>query len=99
RPPPPTLFPYTTLFRSDRDVPSAAGKAVLDAELLERPAEDSLDVLRDLREEVAWVGVVRAVDADPVHHPPAVGVEQPPDELLGLDRKSTRLNSSHVSIS
>src|SRR5207249_6170068 len=58
RPPRSTLFPYTTLFRS----------------------------LRNLRYGTDLVNVV--ADARPEHGPG-----------LGTDRKSTRLNSSHVSIS
>src|SRR5258707_9790285 len=65
RPPRSTLFPYTTLFRSDIGV----------ASLQERPA-------------VAG----RRHDA-PYH---AADFRQPPG---ALDRKSTRLNSSHANIS
>src|SRR5690348_17635194 len=58
RPPRSTLFPYTTLFRSQRRAGGAAA-----------PAEDR-----------------HPADHDGGHH-------------LELDRKSTRLNSSHPSIS
>src|SRR5436309_8120660 len=61
RPPTSTLFPYTTLFRSDRFV-----------RLQRRPAARSKPRL------------------------PAVAGER---RLLAVDRKSTRLNSSHVKIS
>src|SRR3712207_7645005 len=74
RPPRSTLFPYTTLFRSDA-VPR------LEAHLALEP-QDRLDV-----------GHPAAVD-----HPLlllAVGV---PDHVV-VDRKSTRLNSSHANIS
>src|SRR5204863_2920362 len=65
RPPPrPTLFPYTTLFRSRID---------------------------------HLVDCARVADIDAVaDHPPAISVHQ---LGCGLDRKSTRLNSSHVEIS
>src|SRR5438876_8948692 len=66
RPPRPTLFPYTTLFRS-HPVPPAADPLQLALEP-GRPAGD--------------VGAVRLR-------------RRPPDR----DRKSTRLNSSHPSIS
>src|SRR5690348_17550421 len=66
RPPRSTLFPYTTLFRSDAD------PGLLDAE-----AEQGAEGFARRRAEP--VGV------------PAARVEQ--------DRKSTRLNSSHPSIS
>src|SRR5690349_22545423 len=82
-----TLFPYTTLFRSDDhsqhlvlgDVSRARGSHDLtvfhDADAV-REIEDVVDVVAD--EE----------DADAVRL-----------ELLDQDRKSTRLNSSHVEIS
>src|SRR3712207_8019849 len=79
RPPRSTLFPYTTLFRSDL---KALG-------------------VEDLAADVA-------VQAD---EPQPLGLEHPPGRLRGvarlpardreaeLDRKSTRLNSSHANIS
>src|SRR5689334_24646751 len=79
RPPRSTLFPYTTLFRSD-----------LRGEVVER----------DLR--------LATGDGGP---PPALGLDQRADGVLPAadhrgraavrrqDRKSTRLNSSHSSIS
>src|SRR3712207_8828655 len=68
RPPRSTLFPYTTLFRSDGEllVPCREqGRVALDEE--------------DLR-----IGVK---------------VQRRPLSALELDRKSTRLNSSHANIS
>src|SRR5690554_7318980 len=62
RPPRSTLFPYTTLFRSDRGAP----------------------VLRPGQSQVAVVVAEGAISDG----------ERPPG-----DRKSTRLNSSHVRIS
>src|SRR5437660_8109746 len=62
RPPRSTLFPYTTLFRS---------------ELLRRP----LLPARPFRPQPRWQA------------------RQAADRLRPLDRKSTRLNSSHVAIS
>src|SRR5438477_9072791 len=77
RPPRSTLFPYTTLFRSDVPALDSAPRA---------PA------------------LVRAEAAVENRH---LGAEAPADPLdqlvgqpdLGKDRKSTRLNSSHMSIS
>src|SRR3712207_7206902 len=70
RPPRSTLFPYTTLFRSDG---GGTGEGVLaglvDEEQIERPSE----------------GLAREQEA---------GAS---DEVV--DRKSTRLNSSHANIS
>src|SRR5690606_42080405 len=89
-PPRCTLFPYTTLFRSvpyvdDFAVAPGGGSA---RELLE-PPQDDLDLPRLVRP--LWIGqgpayalVFRCVH---LHHP--IRLEAP-------DRKSTRLNSSHV---
>src|SRR3712207_7629818 len=70
RPPRSTLFPYTTLFRSQ----SVHGRAPSPA----------------LGE--GWHGAPRSVRVSSTH---------PPDAMAGrrLDRKSTRLNSSHANIS
>src|SRR5947208_7501930 len=87
-PPPPTstLFPYTTLFRSDGFAQSVGGNA---AERILPPV---------LQHELDRVGQV--LDALLLRPPLAVGTGN-----LGavrdepLDRKSTRLNSSHQIIS
>src|SRR2546430_6230728 len=84
RPPRSTLFPYTTLFRSDRRPRSAArrGRQLGEVDRVRRAAGDG------------GAQHPRARGAD---HPnrgqaaPAVAVRQ--------DRKSTRLNSSHSQIS
>src|SRR5690349_23833474 len=81
RPPRSTLFPYTTLFRSQQRGLAAAART-------------------EQREELARPDVERdAVDgpkaAEGLDH-----VLDPQDRRLGIrDRKSTRLNSSHVEIS
>src|SRR3712207_7677018 len=84
RPPRSTLFPYTTLFRSERAValvlravgprhdPADAARRARDHRQ-DRQAEDVLDVLLLLQAAV--------------------------DHLEQEDRKSTRLNSSHANIS
>src|SRR3712207_8195300 len=81
RPPRSTLFPYTTLFRSQHPLHhrgEAAGSDVLHL---------GVDVRREVRD-----GVHRVVgELDPQ----ALGAEQ----RHVLDRKSTRLNSSHANIS
>src|SRR5204863_10121763 len=95
RPPPrPTLFPYTTLFRS--------GLAV---EVVRR-------VARQFEGEIApAVEVERAPGVHVVHVPLPLLADRQPAFALGVfqaiddaapvagDRKSTRLNSSHVEIS
>src|SRR5690348_17969996 len=70
RPPRSTLFPYTTLFRSE-----ALGLV------------DVADAVDDLALEVGLVDRVELGDAEGSH------------ACRGQDRKSTRLNSSHPSIS
>src|SRR3712207_7022379 len=85
RPPRSTLFPYTTLFRSNGRV-----KAVLfdvDGTLV-----DSNDA-----HAAAWVKAFaeHGVSVDPITVRRSIGMGG--DNLI--DRKSTRLNSSHANIS
>src|SRR3712207_8068164 len=78
RPPRSTLFPYTTLFRSQAG--ERAHEVARQAADQARPHQHGVDVP---------VGVV-------------VGEDRPAEVVLGargLDRKSTRLNSSHANIS
>src|SRR5258707_7056459 len=75
RPPRSTLFPYTTLFRSIRELRV------------------------DLSAQKKWGPIHSGAPRvqGQVHPPPAAG---PKAELsANLDRKSTRLNSSHANIS
>src|SRR3712207_8621350 len=94
RPPRSTLFPYTTLFRSDLD-PAELG---------------SFDIvyvgslLLHLRDPVAALEKVRSVTAGECIVVDAIDLELsllfPRRPLAHLeDRKSTRLNSSHANIS
>src|SRR5205807_8022501 len=88
--PRPPLFPYTTLFRSIAAVEVVAGEASAVTEIL---------------------AAARAVPARAVRPPEPRDAEPPAvvghaDDLvagderqLGIDRKSTRLNSSHLVIS
>src|SRR5258707_2164479 len=81
RPPRSTLFPYTTLFRSDGTAP--------------RPPETKLLTRWDktwLQNETTGPGIPRPLASSDVYFSP--------EEYPGsLDRKSTRLNSSHANIS
>src|SRR3712207_9239815 len=86
RPPRSTLFPYTTLFRS-----RAEAHHVEDLGLCDQVA-DALPHDRPVR--AVQQHVLRRVEAEP--QVPAAG-DTP--QLLQLDRKSTRLNSSHANIS
>src|SRR5437870_5471269 len=95
RPPRPTLFPYTTLFRSihahsiRRDGPfvkvncAAIPHGLLESELFGH-------------EKGAFTGAHRR---KPGQFECAKGGTMYLDEIAELDRKSTRLNSSHVAIS
>src|SRR3712207_8556040 len=87
RPPRSTLFPYTTLFRSPR------GRGMSESQ----PAGAQTGRLDELRASArGWHGVQLAV----LGFIGLCGVlqeEQPSDPEL--DRKSTRLNSSHANIS
>src|SRR5699024_12242941 len=81
RPPRSTLFPYTTLFRSD-ELGDQFGKS-------RRLAQERAQQLG------ALAGSYVEVRTERVGH-----LRFPRDEQRGvIDRKSTRLNSSHVSIS
>src|SRR2546430_12173180 len=80
RPPRSTLFPYTTLFRSQPFRHAALREHVLDP----RPAG------------------ARGADLRAAFEPAAQALQQPVDRTDAgkrLDRKSTRLNSSHSQIS
>src|SRR3712207_7167102 len=92
RPPRSTLFPYTTLFRSDQRgdelvvVDYKTGRSVsTDDEARGSPALAAyvLGVRRTLRRPCRRVEL---------HHLPS-------GTVAALDRKSTRLNSSHANIS
>src|SRR3712207_8887009 len=94
RPPRTTIFPYTTLCRSE------------EKEHVERLLDSGVGLVAGLghlehhREQVASVGeLVVRID---IRHPEAVTVgECGEGRHLGdqADRKSTRLNSSHANIS
>src|SRR5438034_7740609 len=89
RPPPSTLFPYTTLFRSvlrhgDASPPREEGLVARRLELLQRRGRG---------------GAIR-VGPDPhAVEPVAARVRRGRARRGSRDRKSTRLNSSHTVIS
>src|SRR3712207_8969816 len=87
RPPRSTLFPYTTLFRS----PLAAPRAAAGADVDHRPAVGGGD-LRGRRRARAGGGAAGGDRGGAGRGPDAV-------RLSAVDRKSTRLNSSHANIS
>src|SRR2546430_9899754 len=93
RPPRSTLFPYTTLFRSEE---GRQGRVLRLLAPLARDRDELLEVLhaalrldRALGLEGLHVAAAREGLLDQLRHL----------ELLRGDRKSTRLNSSHSQIS
>src|SRR5207249_5368312 len=95
RPSTPPLFPYTTLFRSFEEVRRRVA-ARADDLLTTARALARLDVFASLAEVAHGRGHVRpTVDGGDA----LAIVEGRHPVLEARDRKSTRLNSSHVSIS
>src|SRR5207245_7722683 len=82
-----TLFPYTTLFRSETERSDRA-RDLADRRVI----DDDFGALR-------WhlVAVEHQAAKHPIHVPAVANPHH--DFLAGVDRKSTRLNSSHGSIS
>src|SRR3712207_7015747 len=95
RPPRSTLFPYTTLFRSDEGLREPGADVVLASDACRLEVVDA-QASDDLRKEGLRV-------LDPLRLLPAEVCVL--DDILGIgcgteqDRKSTRLNSSHANIS
>src|SRR5256885_9863489 len=91
RPPRSTLFPYTTLFRSGED----AHRRLIG----ERRGQRGLVVLEaeDRRQLPRGAEVDRFVPL--AERRSAFADERDRDAVRSLDRKSTRLNSSHLVIS
>src|SRR3712207_7273969 len=87
RPPRSTLFPYTTLFRSEGGLDHGGRHGV--------DPDPRGELERQLPGEVDEGGLAGAVDADRRRGPQA-GDRRDVDDG---DRKSTRLNSSHANIS
>src|SRR2546430_5994752 len=79
RPPRSTLFPYTTLFRSD--------VVVVDATRFD--IKTGLSVIKSSRDQDPEAAIVSALDFTSANV----------SRSAALDRKSTRLNSSHSQIS
>src|SRR3712207_8893514 len=79
RPPRSTLFPYTTLFRSDSAYDAALHAGVLEKELLAQ-IKAPLQKIKPMRAVFDQTYVKRLAGTN-------------------VDRKSTRLNSSHANIS
>src|SRR5437868_10355276 len=88
-----TLFPYTTLFRSLKETISNLGNSLEPQSDLEK---------NGLKIKLANAGF-RSEAASAIYQGLRIacllGFLVPAVLIFGLDRKSTRLNSSHVSIS
>src|SRR5207248_9537826 len=99
RPTSPTLFPYTTLFRSDRD----GGIDVRAADVADRVdgREDRKRKGERDRAELSAAERVVAGQEDRQRHGARTDEHEDrrADDLGDQDRKSTRLNSSHRTIS
>src|SRR5688500_19913162 len=83
RPPRSILFPYTTLFRSDADISLLRGSSDL----------------RGYRPHAAGGGTGRSTARRGVLHGSPRALRARRRSFVGRDRKSTRLNSSHLVIS
>src|SRR5256885_11396230 len=92
RPPRSTLFPYTTLFRSQATTLLQQGSA----EFAKQNYGGAL-YLANQAKRVAGVGKSRTGTANGTSPARNGARPSPPNRLL--DRKSTRLNSSHLVIS
>src|SRR2546430_11891247 len=88
RPPRSTLFPYTTLFRSA--IPDPDGAKLSESELGGVPPP-MIDPISERRHQTHEVGIGKTFSSSLLFSN-ALG-------LRILDRKSTRLNSSHSQIS
>src|SRR5207248_11435116 len=93
RPPPPstTLFPYTTLFRSKREIPLRLVAACL---TVASPAFAAQGQAKQ-----SWKSVEFAIVKFNDEAPKSWSMYHTEKKGLLLDRKSTRLNSSHRTIS
>src|SRR5207253_10211353 len=89
RPPRPTLFPYTTLFRS-KDNACAGGSGLL-AQIEEFQKPKAAWKCKTAPANTTQPSTIKIALADGL--PDGGSIRQ------GEDRKSTRLNSSHVAIS
>src|SRR3712207_9439375 len=96
RPPRSTLFPYTTLFRSVAMARLALAMAP-DPMALGRAQEYVEDAEEQVRAVMARTRPPALREGDLATAMAALRDEM--DQRYGLDRKSTRLNSSHANIS
>src|SRR5699024_11886948 len=93
RPPPSTILPYTTLFRSGN-----GAKHVL-YNLIQATLNPGDEVLIPVPYWVSYTEQVKLAGGNPVIMPTDESTSFKVTPEIIEDRKSTRLNSSHVSIS
>src|SRR5207249_11302907 len=93
-----TLFPYTTLFRSHAGGGVAQQALLLDAGRLRVPLghDDAPQGVAELSRHVLPDRIAEEIAEG---NPPVAFRLRQEDAPAVVDRKSTRLNSSHVSIS
>src|SRR5690606_41288804 len=94
-----TLFPYTTLFRSDRqiyvDLPDVnERKQIFEVHLKNIKKKDDLDIDFLSKQTPGFSGA----DIANVCNEAALTAARKNKKEVDKDRKSTRLNSSHVKI-
>src|SRR5690606_41419500 len=93
RPPRSTLFPYTTLFRSEKRLQIAETEAAI----LFGDVDAEETQFRIALQPVVRHGLVLRLEL--LGQCRQLFLGELPCRILKLDRKSTRLNSSHVKIS
>src|SRR2546430_15632620 len=96
RPPRSTLFPYTTLFRSEF-FPSVEAIADAKAEIFSGLACGGAAIIN--RDSAHFERLKAHANASPAGRVVTFGEHEAADLRLTRDRKSTRLNSSHSQIS
>src|SRR3712207_8137771 len=103
RPPRSTLFPYTTLFRSIYRNMLVTRGIEERGHILYRQGKIPGSFYTGRGNEAASVGVATAMGPDdvgtPLHRDMGVHITRGVEPWRILDRKSTRLNSSHANIS
>src|SRR5207249_11584020 len=90
-----TLFPYTTLFRSKRAKTLSEIADILVIDVAHFHNANVFSATKKILEEVDTDVIVGSIGT----YKAAEDILTKLDGVAGLDRKSTRLNSSHVSIS
>src|SRR3712207_9473122 len=96
RPPRSTLFPYTTLFRSPQLLRRCPGAVLMPGTHENHEEERSMSNHPTALARLPWIGVMTAASGAASL---AMACATPFPALAALDRKSTRLNSSHANIS